>query len=207
MIQGVTLGTIKKRWQIIKDKLGIGGKPRSFKEMLSEWYETLNMHILQYIRETIGLQVGLPSEFIDGCRQLQNTVDQQIRWLSGEQPDTPKRKLIRKSQPTASKPVQQRQIFSAVEIAKAVAQAIVNMELRPLFDTLVAALDIDDPEQRDSLWSSFQRSIIFSLLQSIRPHLSIDITSLTNLLNEELSYLNRPSEDPQLLGSATYIGS
>jgi hypothetical protein len=110
-----------------------------------------------------------------------------------------KPKLIKKSPPSSSEPIHQQQMLSAVEIAKAVAQAIVNMELRPLFDTLVAVLDIHDPEQRDNLWSSFQRSIFYYLLQSIRPRLSIDITSLTNLLNEELASLSRPTEVHPLL--------
>jgi DNA-binding CsgD family transcriptional regulator len=189
MIQGVTLGTIKKRWQLIKDKLGIGGKTRNLKELLFEWYETLNIHIHNYIKETIELQVALPFEFIDSWRQLQNAVDQQVRRLSGEP----------SSKPIQSKPVQQQQMLGAVEIAKALAQAIVNMELPSLFDSLVAVLDIQDLDQRDSLWSCFQRSIIHYLLQSIRPYLTIDITGLTDLLNEELASLSRPNQVPQLL--------
>ena len=194
MIQGVTLGTIKKRWQLIKDKLGIGGKTRNLKEMLFEWYATLNMHIHDYIKETIELQAALPFEFIDSLRQLQNAVDQQVRWLSGKPP----------SKPIPSKPVQQQQMLGAAEIAKALAQALVNMELPSLFNSLVAVLDIQELDQRDTLWSSFQSSFIYYLLQSIRPHLAIDITSLTYLLNEELASLSRPNELPQLLESRQF---
>jgi len=196
MIQGVTLGTIKKRWQLIKDKLGIGGKTRNLKEMLFEWYATLNVHIHNYIKETIELQVALPFEFIDGCRQLQNAVDQQVSRLSREQPGKPQGKLTTNNKPIKDKPVQQPQMLGAVEIAKDLAQAISNLELPSLFDALVAVLDIQDLDQRDTLWSSFQRSIVYYLLHSVRPHLSIDITSLTNVLNEELASLTDRTRFP-----------
>ena len=199
MIQGVTLGTIKKRWQLIKDKLGIGGKTRNLKEMLFDWYATLNVHIHNYIKETIELQVALPFEFIDGCRQLQSAVDQQVRWLSREPQSKTKGELTTNNNPIKNKPVQQQQMLGAVEIAKALTQAISNLELPSLFDALVSVLDIQDLDQRDTLWSSFQRSIVYYLLQSVRPHLSIDFTSLTNLLNEEFASLGQSDEVPQML--------
>ena len=194
MIQGVTLGTIKKRWQLIKDKLGIGGKTRNLKEMLFEWYATLNVHIHNYVKETIELQVALPLEFIDSCRQLQNAVDQQVSRLSREPLSKPKRNKV----------VQKPQMLGPAEVAKALVEAISNLELPSLFDALVSVLDIQDLDQRDTLWSSFQRSIVYYLLQSVRPHLSIDFTSLTNLLSEEFPSLGQPNEVPQLLESRRF---
>jgi DNA-binding CsgD family transcriptional regulator len=168
-IQGVTLGTIKKRWQLVKDKLGIEGRTQSFRETLLEWYEALNRHTLQYIEQTIELQVALPFEFMDSWQQFQNAVNQQVRRLSGKPPNTPKRELIRKSRQTASKPIQQQLGFNGTKVAKLTAQATIDTELRLLFDALMASLDIENPEQCDTLWSSFIGGLIHYLLQSIRP--------------------------------------
>jgi DNA-binding CsgD family transcriptional regulator len=204
VIQGVTLGTIKKRWQIIKDKLHIGGGPRTFQDRLLQWYEMLSMHTLDYIKEAIKLQIEPSIEFVNTfARELQGSINSQVTPLSKEPLSACKRRLTYENKETTNEAIQQPLTSSAIEIAEVAVKAMVNIDLRSLFDTFVGILYIQSPEQRDSLWSILQRGIIYYLLQSIRPRLAIDIRSLAVLLNEQLITVGQPSEVPQLLSMPT----
>jgi hypothetical protein len=154
--------------------------------------EKLDMHI-RYIKECTELQMALPFEFIDNCvQELQNVINQEINQPPAKQESASKRKRAKKRQLT-SRGTQQL-LFGAVETAKAAAQEIANRKLRPLFDGLMAVLDITSVDQREKLLQRFNASMAYYLLHSVRPRLVVDMPTLATLLDEELTRLGRPGE-------------
>lgn len=155
----------------------------------------LDMHI-RYIKECTELQIALPFEFIDSCvQELQNAVSRKINQSPAIPEPASKRKPAKKRQPAPSGT--QQLLFSAVEIAKATAQEIADKKLRPLFDALMAVLDITSVDEREHLLRSFNTSMTHYILHSVRPRFMVDIPSLATLLDEELTRLGKLSQSQE----------
>lgn len=154
--------------------------------------EKLDMHI-RYIKECTELQLALPFEFIDSCLQeLQKAVNGQINQTAKKLPTSSKgRRTGRRKGETSEK---QEFMFDALETAKGLARETTNSKLRPLFDALMAILDITNADKLQSLRQRFEMSMTHYLLQLLRPRLVLSLPDFAAMLDEELRSIGRAGE-------------